>query len=120
MPASTHSSRCARGTSVSSLVRIQLEVMLDSSQLAVGCTARPFSSTPAARGCWFAHLLVDGFHYLALFAIGGSIVSSAAFAFVDMAGRGHASIADILLLALASLLVRYGSARFPSGRSESP
>ncbi|HEX6722014.1 MAG TPA: phosphate-starvation-inducible PsiE family protein, partial [Burkholderiaceae bacterium] len=43
-------------------------------------------------------LLVDGFHYLALFAIGGAIVWSAAFAFVDMAGRGHASIEDILLL----------------------
>ena len=125
-------------------------------------------------------LLVDGFHYLALFAIGGSIVWSAAFAFVGMAGRGHASIEDILLLfiylelgamvgiyfktnhmpvrfliyvgitaltrllvgdiaahhrlewgllvvpaailllALAGLVVRYGSARFSSARSESP
>jgi len=43
-------------------------------------------------------LLVDGFHYLALFAIGGTIVWSAAFAFVDMTSRGHASIEDILLL----------------------
>lgn len=125
-------------------------------------------------------LLVDGFHYLALFAIGGSIVWSGAFAFVDMAGRGRASIEDILLLfiylelgamvgiyfktnhmpvrfliyvgitaltrllvgdiaahhrlewgllvvpaailllALASLVVRYGSARFPSARPEDP
>ena len=43
-------------------------------------------------------LLVDGFHYLALFAIGGAIVWSATFAFWGMAGKGHASIEDILLL----------------------
>jgi len=43
-------------------------------------------------------LLVDGFHYLALFAIGGAIVWSAALAFIGMAGKGHASIDDILLL----------------------
>ena len=42
--------------------------------------------------------LVDGFHYLALFAIGGAIVWSAAHAFVGMAGKGYASIDDILLL----------------------
>jgi protein PsiE len=43
-------------------------------------------------------LLVDAFHYLALFAIGGAIVWSAAYAFIGMAGKGHASIEDILLL----------------------
>ena len=43
-------------------------------------------------------LLADGFHYLALFAIGGAIVWSAGVAFIDMAGKGHASIDDILLL----------------------
>ena len=43
-------------------------------------------------------LLVDAFHYLALFAIGGAIVWSAVHAFVGMAARGHASIEDILLL----------------------
>ncbi|HZO04635.1 MAG TPA: phosphate-starvation-inducible PsiE family protein [Burkholderiales bacterium] len=43
-------------------------------------------------------LLVDGFHYLALFAIGGAIVWSAVFAFIGMVGKGHASIEDILLL----------------------
>jgi phosphate starvation-inducible membrane PsiE len=44
-------------------------------------------------------LLVDGFHYLALFAIGGAIVWSAAVAFFAMAAeKGHASIDDILLL----------------------
>ena len=43
-------------------------------------------------------VLVDAFHYLALFAIGGAIVWSAVYAFVGMAGKGHASIDDILLL----------------------
>jgi protein PsiE len=42
--------------------------------------------------------LVDGFHYLALFAIGGAIVWSAAYAFIGMAAKAYASIDDILLL----------------------
>lgn len=123
-------------------------------------------------------LLVDGFHYLALFAIGGAIVWSAVQAFLAMAGKGGATIEDILLLfiylelgamvgiyfktnhmpvrfliyvaitaltrmllsdiqahhrpdagivyvtggilllALATLVIRYGSARFPSARAE--
>lgn len=42
--------------------------------------------------------LVDGFHLLALFAIGASIVWSAVVAFLDMATRGHATVEDILLL----------------------
>jgi phosphate starvation-inducible membrane PsiE len=46
----------------------------------------------------FGVLLVDAFHYLALFAIGGAIVWSAVYAFVGMAGKGYASIDDILLL----------------------
>lgn len=46
----------------------------------------------------FGGALVDGFHYLALFAIGGAIVWSAVFAFFGMMGKGHASIEDILLL----------------------
>jgi len=44
------------------------------------------------------NLLVDAFHYLALFAIGGAIVWSAVVAFLAMAAKGHASIDDILLL----------------------
>jgi len=43
-------------------------------------------------------VLVDGFHYLALFAIGDAIVWSAGYAFIGMAAKGHASIDDILLL----------------------
>ena len=128
----------------------------------------------------FGGLLVDGFHYLALFAIGAAIVWSAVVAFIGMAGKGHASIEDILLLfiylelgamvgiyfktnhmpvrfliyvgitaltrllvgdiaahhrldwgllvvptailllALANLVVRYGSARFPSVSADRP
>jgi len=44
------------------------------------------------------NLLVDGFHYLALFAIGAAIVWSAIVAFVQMSAQGSASIHDILLL----------------------
>ena len=46
----------------------------------------------------FGNLLVDLFHYIALFAIGGSIVWSVAVAFIEMSSKGHASIEDILLL----------------------
>ena len=44
------------------------------------------------------NFLVEGFHYLALFAIGGTVVWSAVVAFAGMAAKGHASIEDILLL----------------------
>jgi phosphate starvation-inducible membrane PsiE len=43
-------------------------------------------------------LLVDLFHYLALFAIGATTVWSAAAAFFDMAARGRADLSGILLL----------------------
>jgi len=43
-------------------------------------------------------LLVDGFHYLALFAIGGAVVWSAVHAFLGMTLKGTAGIDDILLL----------------------
>jgi len=46
----------------------------------------------------FGNILVDAFHHLALFAIGGAIVWSAAHAFFGMLTKGHASIDDILLL----------------------
>ena len=42
--------------------------------------------------------LVDAFHLLALFVIGATTVWSAAAAFIEMAARGRASLADILLL----------------------
>src|SRR6202162_4366083 len=43
-------------------------------------------------------LLVDGFHYLALFAIGATTVWSAAVAFIGMVSKGRAELSDILLL----------------------
>ena len=43
-------------------------------------------------------LLVDVFHYLALFAIGAAVVWSAIVALAGMWPKGHASIDDILLL----------------------
>ena len=43
-------------------------------------------------------LLVDGFHFLALFAIGATTVWSAAAAFVSMVAKGRAELSDILLL----------------------
>jgi phosphate starvation-inducible membrane PsiE len=42
--------------------------------------------------------LVAGFHLLGLFAIGGATVWAAGTAFVAMASKGGASIADLLLL----------------------
>lgn len=44
------------------------------------------------------NLLVDSFHYVALFAIGATIVWSAVAAFLSMTVKGLASIDDILLL----------------------
>ncbi len=46
----------------------------------------------------FGNLLVDGFHYLALFGIGAAIVWSAIVAFIQMSAQGSASVHDILLL----------------------
>ncbi len=46
----------------------------------------------------FGNFLVDGFHLLGLFAIGGTIVWAALSAFFEMVSRGVASIDDILVL----------------------
>ena len=43
-------------------------------------------------------LLVDGFHFLALFAIGATTVWSALTAFFSMIAKGRAELSDILLL----------------------
>lgn len=42
--------------------------------------------------------LVEGFHFVGLFAIGGATVWAAAFAFKAMVEKGVASIEDLLLL----------------------
>jgi protein PsiE len=44
------------------------------------------------------NVLTDGFHLLGLFAIGAATVWAAIHAFLDMVGRGRASIEDLLLL----------------------
>ncbi|WP_460427840.1 phosphate-starvation-inducible protein PsiE [Azotobacter armeniacus] len=44
------------------------------------------------------NLLVEGFHYLALFAIGGVTAWAAVHAFFEMIEKGHITIDDILLL----------------------
>jgi protein PsiE len=44
------------------------------------------------------NLLVDTFHYLALFAIGATTVWSAVAAFISMVDKGRAELSDILLL----------------------
>ena len=44
------------------------------------------------------NLLVDAFHTLGLFVIGGTIVWSAIAAYIGMVIEGHASLKDILLL----------------------
>lgn len=44
------------------------------------------------------NLLVEGFHYLGLFAIGAATAWASVAAFVAMFNKGHASIDDILLL----------------------
>ncbi len=46
----------------------------------------------------FGTVLVSGFHVLALFAIGATIVWAAVFEFFKMAAQGHATVEDILLL----------------------
>lgn len=42
--------------------------------------------------------MVDTFHYLALFAIGATIVWSAVYEYINIMAEGHAKLKDILLL----------------------
>ena len=46
----------------------------------------------------FGNLLIEIFHYLALFVIGASVVWSGVIAYGGMMLQGHATIGDILLL----------------------
>ncbi len=43
-------------------------------------------------------IMVETFHYLALFVIGATIVWSAAYEYIGMMGKGYAKLKDILLL----------------------
>ena len=44
------------------------------------------------------NVLVDMFHYLALFIIGATVVWSAIYEYLDMMAKGYAELKDILLL----------------------
>ena len=57
-----------------------------------------FSARTHEVGEKIGNFLVDVFHLLALFAIGGTIVWAAVIAFIGMVEGGGANIEDILLL----------------------
>jgi len=44
------------------------------------------------------NMLAEGFHYIALFVIGSTIVWSASIAYIDMIKQGAVTVEDILLL----------------------
>jgi len=46
----------------------------------------------------FGNAMVDYFHYLSLFIIGGTIVWSAVYEYIQIMATGHAKLKDILLL----------------------
>jgi protein PsiE len=58
-------------------------------------TAAHFHSAMKAAADGVGILLVDGFHYLALFAIGATTVWSALAAFCEMFAKGRAELSDI-------------------------
>ena len=41
--------------------------------------------------------MVDSFHYIALFVIGGTIVLSATYEYINVMSDGYAKLKDILL-----------------------
>src|SRR5215813_912588 len=61
-------------------------------------TSRSFHRGVKATADAIGTLLVDAFHFLALFVIGATTVWSAVGAFLGMASKGRAELSDILLL----------------------
>ena len=60
-----------------------------------------FNELHASMKAWLdelGNLLIEAFHYFALFVIGASVVWSAVVAYAGMVTQGHATIGDILLL----------------------
>ncbi|WP_157200571.1 phosphate-starvation-inducible protein PsiE [Methylomonas lenta] len=60
-----------------------------------------FNELHASMKSWLdelGNLLIEAFHYFALFVIGASVVWSAVVAYAGMVTQGHATIGDILLL----------------------
>lgn len=62
------------------------------------------------------NLLMEAFHYLALFAIGAVIAWAAVMAFFGMLEKGHISVDDILLLFLYLELVAMVGIYFKTNR----
>ena len=63
--------------------------------------AKRFNAFHRAMKNWLdelGNLLIEAFHYLALFIIGASVVWSAVHSYIGMMSQGHATIGDILLL----------------------
>jgi Predicted membrane protein len=63
--------------------------------------AKHFNQLHFAMKHWLdelGNLLIEAFHYLALFVIGASVVWSAVHSYIGMMSQGHATIGDILLL----------------------
>ena len=57
-----------------------------------------FMNKMAEKAQRIGNILVDSFHYLALFVIGGTVVWSASYEYILMMAKGHAALKDILLL----------------------
>lgn len=54
--------------------------------------------TSKNRVHYVRNLMVDGFHYVALFVIGATVIWSAIFEYLHIMQKGHAELKDILLL----------------------
>lgn len=54
--------------------------------------------TSKNRVHYVGNLMVDGFHYVALFVIGATVIWSAIFEYLHIMQKGHAELKDILLL----------------------
>ncbi len=54
--------------------------------------------TPKNRIQQVGDLMVDGFHYAALFVIGATVIWSAVYEYLHIMAKGHAELKDILLL----------------------
>ncbi len=67
----------------------------------------------------FGDRLIEIFHLVGLFVIGGTIVWSATHEYIDIMSKSHAGLDHILLLlsiSISVLVLRYGEKRFVTGR----
>ena len=75
-------------------------ILIGSYQTTVGIdvSVNKASTLLSTKATDLGNLLVDGFHFLALFAIGSAVVWSAGAEFLHIIDKGSADIEDILLL----------------------